>query len=287
VVIAPPFNGGSMGKTKRIKTILSALLVIVIAVILILLGQSYFIKWQAEKEFDRLAKEVNTVNEPLNDNAVTGTEASGGTTEADSSDDTGIPKKNLDWAALAEENEDIYAWIYVPGTNIDYPVMQSAVSDDYYLDYNMLGSKGYPGCIYTEQQTSRDFTDFDTVIYGHNMNDDTMFATLHNYEDKSIFLNCPYIYIYTGNKVLVYYIFAAYTGDDAHILNTNDFSTGEGRQKYINEILAYGEESALIRDDAAQEVTTESRILTLSTCVSGKSDERFLVQAVLVGEDEL
>jgi sortase B len=274
-----------MGKTKRIKTILSVLLIIVIAVVLTLMGQSFFIKWQAEKEFDRLAKEVNTVNEPLPDNSVAGTENS--EAEESDSEEEGIPQKNLDWAALAEENEDIYAWIYVPGTKVDYPVMQSAVDDSYYLDYNMLGSKGYPGCIYTEQQTSKDFTDFDTVIYGHNMNDDTMFATLHNYEDKSFFLNCPYIYIYTDNKVLVYYIFAAYIGDDAHILNTNDFTTGEGRQKYIDEILAYGEESALIRDDAAQEVTTESRILTLSTCVSGKSNNRFLVQAVLVSEDEL
>jgi sortase B len=276
-----------MGKTKRIKTILSVLLIIVIAVILILMGQSFFIKWQAEKEFDRLAKEVNKVNDPLGGNAVAGTENSEAGTEDSDSAETEIPQKNLDWAELAEENEDIYAWIYVPGTKIDYPIMQSATDDSYYLDYNMLGSKGYPGCIYTEQQTSKDFNDFDTVIYGHNMNDDTMFATLHNYEDKSFFLNCPYIYIYTDNKVLVYYIFAAYIGDDAHILNTNDFTTGEGRQKYINEILAYGEESALIRDDAAQEVTTESRILTLSTCVSGKSNNRFLVQAVLVSEDEL
>jgi sortase B len=281
-----------MGKAKRVKTILSVLLVLVIVAILIALGRSFFVQWQAEKEYDRLAEEVNRVSDSVSDNAVIEKDTAVGTesveTAAESNtEEIEIPQKNLDWDELAEENEDIYAWIYVPGTNIDYPVLQHPSDDSYYLNYNMKGTKGYPGCIYTEYQTSKEFTDFDTVIYGHNMKNDTMFSTLHNYEDKSFFLNCPYIYIYTDNKVLVYDVFAAYTGDDAHILNTNDFSTGEGRQKYISEILAYGEESALIRDDAAQEVTTDSRILTLSTCVSGKPNNRFLVQAVLVSEAKL
>jgi sortase B len=114
-----------------------------------------------------------------------------------------------------------------------------------------------------------------------------MFATLHYFEDETFFINCPYIYVYTDGKVLAYEVFAAYTGDNAHILNTNDFTTESGRQQYIDGIRNNGQETANLREETAAEVTTDSRILTLSTCVSGKANNRFLVQAVLVSEAEL
>ena len=60
-----------------------------------------------------------------------------------------IPEKDIDFAALQEENSDVYAWIYVPGTNVDYPVLQHPEDDTYYLEHNMDGSKGLPGCIKT------------------------------------------------------------------------------------------------------------------------------------------
>jgi sortase B len=249
------------------------------------------IQRQAEQDFEDLAAQVNSLQNATVDSGVsvaeTETETAEPTEGEAESAQIEIPQKNLDWDKLAETNSDIYAWIYIPGTKIDYPVMQHPSDDSYYLNYNMNGTRGYPGCIYTECQNSRDFTDFETVIYGHNMKNDTMFTTLHDYEDKTFFLNCPYIYIYTDNKVLVYDIFAAYTGDDAHILNTNDFSTEEGCRQYLDGILSQGRAAARLREDVAQEITTESRMLTLSTCVSGKSDERFLVQAVLVSEAKL
>ena len=55
-----------------------------------------------------------------------------------------IPEKDIDFAALQEENSDVYAWIYVPGTNVDYPVLQHPEDDTYYLEHNMDGSKGLP-----------------------------------------------------------------------------------------------------------------------------------------------
>lgn len=80
-----------------------------------------------------------------------------------------IPEKDIDFAALKEENSDVYAWIYVPGTNVDYPVLQHPTDDAYYLEHNMDGSKGLPGCIYSESVNTKDFTDPNTVLYGHNM----------------------------------------------------------------------------------------------------------------------
>lgn len=63
-----------------------------------------------------------------------------------------------DFGQLHEQNQDIYAWIVVPGTQVDYPLLQSG-TDNYYLDYNLDHSKGYPGCIYTNQCNRKDFSD--------------------------------------------------------------------------------------------------------------------------------
>ena len=117
----------------------------------------------------------------------------------------------VDFAALQEDTcADIYAWISIPDTRIDYPVLQHPSDDTYYLNYNLDGSKGYPGCIYTERENSRDFSDFNTVIYGHNMKNGSMFHDLHSYEDESFLPDHPYVYIYTPDRVMRYRIFAAY-----------------------------------------------------------------------------
>ena len=72
------------------------------------------------------------------------------------------PGKVIDWEALREENEDIYAWIYIPNTNIDYPILQHPTDDMYYLEHNLDGSSGLPGCIYTEKINAKNFTDQNT-----------------------------------------------------------------------------------------------------------------------------
>ena len=96
-----------------------------------------------------------------------------------------VPEKEVDFADLqANTNEDIYAWICIPDTAIDYPILQHPTDNTYYLNYNLDGSRGYPGCIYTEDYNARDFSDPVTVLYGHNMKNGTMFAGLHKYGDS-------------------------------------------------------------------------------------------------------
>lgn len=274
------------------------LLVILLVVVGVLLHNRY-VQNQAERQYDDLAAQVNRLQNSMNDNAInvpSGTEdpVESADTQEDtqSTDDSilsqlgiSVPQKNFDWDALHAVNPDIYAWITIPGTNIDYPILQNATDDSYYLRYNMNGTKGYPGCIYTEKINSKDFTDFDTVVYGHNMRDDSMFATLHYFEDSAFFANCPYIYVYLEDKVLVYEIMAAYEGDNLHILYSNDFTTPDGRQAYLDQIYNKAESGANMRSEV--QATEASHILTLSTCIQGKSQNRFLVQAVLLNEDEL
>ena len=193
-----------------------------------------------------------------------------------------IPDKTVDFADLQENtNADIYAWIHIPDTQIDYPVLQHPTDNTYYLDYNLDGSRGYPGCIYTEDYNSKDFTDPNTVVYGHNMKNGTMFAGLHRYSDSEYLEEHPYVYIYTEDGLLVYEIFAAYESDDEHILYAHDgFADEKVFGKYIEEIFGVRSMGSVLKEDA--EVTPQSRILTLSTCISNRPDNRFLVQGVLL-----
>lgn len=193
-----------------------------------------------------------------------------------------IPERNLDWEALHDINPDIYAWVYVPDTAVNYPVLQHPTDNSHYLEYNIDGTKGYPGCIYSEDYNTKDFTDPHTVIYGHNMKDGTMFASLHNFEDPELVSQDHYIFIYTEEKDYAYQIFAAYRFAGIHLLANYDLGNEYVYEQYLKDTLDIDTGNpgvANVRHDI--EVTKEDRILTLSTC-TGDSSYRFLVTGVLL-----
>lgn len=263
------------GKKNLIYKIGFALFTIAFVIIVGIMVKNHFAEQKAQKEFENLATQMSEKDETQSEME---TEM-----EIDVLKALGIevPEKNLDWEALYETNEDIYAWIYIPNTNIDYPILQHPTLNDYYLDYNLDHSKGYPGCIYSQvQYNSKDFTDFNTVLYGHNMRNGTMFRTLHNFEDETFFEENRYVYIYTPEKVLVYDIFAAYEFDDRHLLIHFDNDNLSDREDYLEEVFSIRDMSAHFRNDV--NVTTDSNILTLVTCIGSKPNNRYLVQGVLV-----
>lgn len=199
-------------------------------------------------------------------------------------DEPDIPKgirhgEDVDFEKLRKINSDLYAWIYIPHTKVDYPIAQSADDNSYYLKYNMNKEPEFAGCIYTENYNSKDFEDPNTVIYGHNMRNDSMFGSLHDFEDSKFFEKNKFVFIYTPDKVMTYRIFAAYEYDDRHILGTFDFSDKEVYDKYLKSIYEVNTMVSNYRKDV--KVTSEDKIITLSTCASGKPESRYLVQAVL------
>lgn len=188
------------------------------------------------------------------------------------------PAKTLDWDALHSRNPDIYAWIYVPDTGVDYPVVQHPTDNSYYLNHNLDGSKGYPGCIYTEDFNRRDFSDIHTVLYGHNLKDKTMFSTLHNFEDPQLLQTDHYIYLYTEEAVFAYRIFAAYEFSAIHLLDNYDYTNAYVYEDLLKQIR---QAAGNIRQDV--EVTAKDRIITLSTCTADHdAARRYLVTGVLV-----
>lgn len=186
----------------------------------------------------------------------------------------------VDFEELWKTNEDVYAWITVPGTVIDYPILQHETDDSYYLNYTIDGIEGYPGCIYTENANSKDFTDNNTAIYGHNMRNGTMFTDLHKFRDEEFFNEHDTVYIYTPGKQLTYKIFAAYLYDDRHLINSFDFSDPEIYSDYLLEIQNMDSEDMNIRKEVA--VTNSDKIITLITCIREQPEKRVYVQAVLL-----
>ena len=269
-------NENNEQKKLLYKILLVIFLIIFVACIVILIYQKK-VQEDAEQRFEDLANmtietESNEVEE----------ERETEVTEEPEILDVEIPEKNLDWNALYKENEDIYAWIYIPNTNVDYPILQHPTELDYYLNRNLDGSSGYPGCIYTQNLNSTDFMDPMTVIYGHNMKNGSMFQTLHDFADGAFFEENKYVYIYTPDASYVYEIFAAYEYSDKHLLYTNDFESPESFEVYLDGVKATRGMSDHVRETT--EVDGYSHVITLSTCISGKPNNRWLVQAVMLND---
>ncbi|MDO4556606.1 MAG: class B sortase [Lachnospiraceae bacterium] len=197
---------------------------------------------------------------------------------------TGETENPIDFDKLTSYNDELYAWIHIPNTEIDYPVAQHDGEQDYYLKHDMYGEAAFAGCIYTEDCNSKEFTDPNTLIYGHNMRNGSMFQNLHLFEDAEFFEDNQYVYIYTPRHMLTYHIFAAYEYDDRHIMNSFDFTDEKVYADYLDSIFSTRSMNANIRED--EEVTADDKIITLSTCVGGNTEARYLVQAVLVKDEK-
>ncbi len=194
------------------------------------------------------------------------------------------PENPINFAELETTNSDICAWIKVPNTNIDYPILQSSEKDDdFYINHNYKKQYTQDGAIYIQRLNSFHFTDPNTVIYGHNLRNGSMFRHLHRFRDEQFFNENEYFYIYTPGHILTYRIFAAYRSDNKHILNTYDFTNKEIYQQYLDMVSNPPSMIKNVREGV--KLTTDDKIVTLSTCISDER-YRYLVQGVLV-KDEL
>lgn len=192
----------------------------------------------------------------------------------------------INFTELWEVNTDLYAWIRIPNTMVDYPIAQYQGNDDtYYLDHNMYKEWAFAGCIYTEKANNKDFSDPNTILYGHNMLNGSMFRELHNFRDTEFFNKNQYIYVYLPDRTLTYQIFSAYEYDDRHILNSFDFTDKKVFQEYLD--YAQNPVSSMMYNKRDLNVTADDKIITLSTCLGDIKTSRYLVQGVLINEELL
>ena len=186
----------------------------------------------------------------------------------------------IDFQTLQESNPDIFAWINIPGSVVDYPIVQHPTDDSYYLSHGPEGLYSAYGCPYIELSDSGTFLEFNTVIYGHNMKDGSMFASLHDYEDEDYFNSHREISIYTPDHAFTYEVFAAVMYSDAHIPYYYDDLLESDRTEFLKSLK---EDCVPTRSYFADDmdVTEDDCIITLSTCDKKLRDNRFLVIAAL------
>ena len=188
----------------------------------------------------------------------------------------------INFAELQQINPEIYAWLYVPDTNVDYPVLQHPADDGFYLHHDINGNYLYSGSIYSESLNKTDFSDPVTMLYGHNMGDGTMVTSLDLFKEKAFFDSHEFMYIYTPQYSYKLRIISAYVWGDKHVLKNNDFTNQQKLQDYFNYVCAPDTRLAYVREGA--QLTTQDRIVQLSTCWAPVYNikERYLVTGQFV-----
>lgn len=255
-------------KLQKITIVVSTAIVIAICTWRI----NYLIQLdQNEKVYEQLRAEY--IEEPVEQGQQLNSDMEESVKEPGASEEE--VQTTLDAPALQETNSDIYAWITVDNTKINYPILQNE-KDDYYLEHCINLKKGLPGCIYTNSCSQKDFSSWNTVIYGHNMKNGTMFGSLKL--EKDFFDNLNTVNIFTENQKICYEIFAIVEFPDVYIPDIYNEEKESDRDKYIQDIKKAAEENGYLRDGI--NITTDTPIITLSTCIKGKENKRLLVVAV-------
>lgn len=190
------------------------------------------------------------------------------------------PKKKItipaavDFESLHKVSKDAVAWIYDPGMVINYPIAQAA-DNDYYLRRNLSGEASNSGTLFMDYRNKGDFSDWNTLIYGHNMKSGTMFSSLLDYRMPGYYEEHPVMYLYVPGKRYKLELIVAYTTD------VNDAiyqfpSTEEERQAALDHAYRLSNFESGIRPDK------EDRLVTLSTCSYAYDDARYVVIGRLV-----
>ena len=192
-------------------------------------------------------------------------------------------KFRVDFDELMKINDDTVGWIrfYKEPSQINYPVVQGE-DNDLYLHKTFSANENTLGAIFVDVAASSDFTDKNTIIYGHRMKDGSMFRKLEEYKDKDFWKENPYFYIYTPDgKEITYKIYSV-----GQVLDTSDtyltsFAGEEDYQKFLDMTMKEADY------DTGVKVTTEDTVVTLSTCTAASDEHRFVVRGVKEKEVEL
>lgn len=183
---------------------------------------------------------------------------------------------SVDFQKLLEINPDTIAWIRFPDepSQINYPVVQGT-DNSKYLKKTFSSNENTLGAIFLNVDNQKDFSDKNSVIYGHRMRDGSMFRHLQDYDTREFWKNNPYFYIYTvDGRILKYHIYSAGQVVDTSESYQTTFETDEEYQEFLN----MTQSTSLY--NTGVEVTTADTIVTLSTCTSASDNHRFVVRGV-------
>ena len=184
----------------------------------------------------------------------------------------------LDFSSLTAINDEVIGWILVPGTELSQPILKG-IDNQYYLSHNWRNEYNPSGAVFMEELCTPDFSDFNTILYAHRMNNDSMFGFLKFYQNEEYLQEHPFLYVATcDGMVFQYEVFAAYEAP----VTSDTFRVCITQEKHKQGFL----ESCLDMNtvDTGIVPTTKDSILTLSTCTGRGHASRCIVQARLVSK---
>ncbi len=193
----------------------------------------------------------------------------------------------INFKKLQKTNKDIYSWIKIKNTNINYPILttKNQKSNDFYLRKNIYKNYDNQGVIFTQSYNRTDWSDRVTVVYGHNIwTRGTMFYQLHKFRDENFFKKNKNIVIYAPQRKLTYEIYSAFEYDNRHIMNSFNFDKEEDFVTFINTTLYPVTLAKNVRENAT--FTTSDKMLVLSTCIKNKENSRYLVVGKLIKDEK-
>ena len=182
----------------------------------------------------------------------------------------------IDFDRLKQLNPDIIGWIRFDHVEqLSYPILYSG-DDSTYLRTDIYGNSTIAGCIFLEGMNAPDFNDRHTIVYGHNMKNQSMFGSLKKYKTEDFYEGNQYFTVYTEDKILRYQIFSYRDVPETDSVYTVGFGADDAFQTFIDEMVRKS------YYDTGIKVTKEDYVMTLSTCST--TGNRFVVHAVRVGE---
>lgn len=180
----------------------------------------------------------------------------------------------VDFDILKQKNNDIIGWIYSENTPINFPVVQSD-DNEFYLRRLIDKTYNRAGTIFMDYRNNKDLGDWNTIIYGHNMKNNSMFGTLLNYKEQSYFDEHKTMYYLTENEKYKVDLIAGYIEDSNSTIYDLPLNK-DIKEKIINN----AKDKSTFKSDV--EITNEDKILTLSTCSYEYDEARYVLIGVLI-----
>lgn len=185
---------------------------------------------------------------------------------------------SVSFSELQAINPEVFAWLTVYGTNIDYPVTQGADNEKYVVT-NVFGAYSLSGSIFLDSRSNKEFQDFNSILYGHHMEKQAMFGEVGAFNEKSFFEAHAFGNLYYAGKDhgLEFFAFVHTDAYDTSIFMP-PIQGEEAQQTYLKNLL----DKAMYTRDIG--VTTEDHILLLSTCSTDSTNGRDILFARITDE---
>ena len=184
---------------------------------------------------------------------------------APAKDASGVPV--IDFDALAQTNPEVVGWIYARGTNINYPVVQCKDNNSKYLNTLFDGTSNASGAIFLDyEDTAPGMVDQQTTIYGHHMNDGSMFNVISDTTDQATFDSIEFVYYITRDATYKLRPLATKVVEDTYAkARTPNFEGDDGLKNYLSEML---DGASAVASDATDRAASATKVVTLVTCRS-------------------